>query len=137
MIVRECRRFLEEVDDSRPFFLYLPFNLPHYPISPTSGSCPATPGFRNDTMIIYMSDNGHSTESYNNWGVEYGAHGGGGFTGEWAGHKETFYEGGIRVPAIISWPGVIPAGQTRDQAVLARYPCERSERTGRSQHSPR
>ena len=74
-------------------------------------------GIRENTLIIYMSDNGHSTESANNWGVEYGAHGGGGYAGEWAGHKGTFYEGGIRVPAIVSMPGTVPRGETRNQTI--------------------
>ncbi|MAG13272.1 MAG: sulfatase [Spirochaetales bacterium] len=148
LVVREVSRFLDVHDARDPFFLYLPFNLPHYPYQPDerfidiykdlpyprSVYAPMVTtvddrigqvlamlddkGLRENTLIIYMGDNGHSTESYNNWGVEYGAHGGGGYTGEWTGHKSTFYEGGIRVPAIISLPGVIPEGETRDQTIV-------------------
>ncbi len=47
---------------------------------------------------------------------KYGANGGGGNTGKWRGNKGTFYEGGLRVPAIISYPNG-PSQQVRDQAI--------------------
>ena len=83
-----------------------------------------------DTIIVFMSDNGHSAENNNGIAVDdhasglprghyYLAFGGGGNTGPWRGHKGTFYEGGIRVPAMISYPRAIPAGEVRDQAVTA------------------
>ena len=147
LVVREATRFLNEHNTDDPFFLYLPFNLPHYPYQADEKftslyqdlPCPRNlyapmvstvddrigqvlalldeKGLRDNTLIIYMSDNGHSTESFNHWGVEYGAHGGGGYAGEWTGHKSTFYEGGIRVPAIISLPGEIPCGEVRHQTI--------------------
>ena len=46
----------------------------------------------------------------------YGASGAGN-TGEWIGHKGTFLEGGIRVPAIVSFPGKLPEGESRDQII--------------------
>ena len=64
-----------------------------------------------------MSDNGHSTEEFHNWDVNYGAHGGGGNTGKWRGAKASLFEGGIRVPSILSLPGRLPEGVTRDQAI--------------------
>ena len=81
-----------------------------------------------NTIVIFQSDNGHSAEDktaididdhasgYPN-GHYYSAHGGGGNTGKWIGAKGTFLEGGIRVPAIVSWPAKLPQGVTRDQAV--------------------
>jgi arylsulfatase A len=85
-------------------------------------------GLRENTIVILMSDNGHSIENSSGITVEnhtsgyprghyYLAHGGGGNTGKWAGQKGTFLEGGIRVPAIIRYPAKIPQGQTRDQIV--------------------
>jgi arylsulfatase A-like enzyme len=76
-----------------------------------------------------MSDNGHSEETGNRIRVDnhksghpnghfYGASGGG-FTGKWIGHKGNFLEGGIRVPAIISYPAKVPQGETRAQIVTA------------------
>jgi len=75
-----------------------------------------------------MSDNGHSPENHSvvtredhasgyPVGHYYSAHGGGGNTGPWIGHKAQFLEGGIRVPAMISFPGKLPAGETRDQII--------------------
>lgn len=82
---------------------------------------------RNNTVIFLMSDNGHSTEEtmikIDNHlsglpkGTNYCANGGGGYTGKWRGAKAGFFEGGIRVPAIISFPGHFPENETRDQII--------------------
>ena len=84
-------------------------------------------GLRDKTIVIMMSDNGYSTEDYKikvtnslsgyPRGYDYGAHGGGGNAGRWIGSKGSFLEGGIRVPAMISYPAKLPQGQTRDQIV--------------------
>ncbi len=84
-------------------------------------------GLRDDTIIIFTSDNGHSSESsaikVDNHtsglpkGHNYGANAGGGYTGKWRGAKGSFFEGGIRVPAIISYPAKLPTNITRDQAI--------------------
>ena len=85
-------------------------------------------GLRENTIVIMMSDNGHSAESHSAVNVEnhasgypmgyyYSAHGGGGNTGRWIGRKAQFLEGGIRVPAMISFPGKIPQNETRDQVI--------------------
>lgn len=159
LIVRHSLRFIEENRD-KPFFLYLPFNIPHYPEQalaehekpyahlkdparkPYAAMVTTTDhyigrvvdkleelGLREKTIIIFMSDNGHSAEtgltirvkdhqSGHPMGHPYGASGGGN-TGKWIGQKGTFLEGGIRVPAIISYPGTLPQGQVRDQIVTA------------------
>jgi len=146
MQVAEAKKFLEKNKDT-PFLLYLPFNLPHYPEQPDStyvneykklkwprnsyASMIATVdnkigqvlnkidelGIKENTIIIYMSDNGHSTEDYYNWNTSYGGNGGGGYTGKWRGAKGSFFEGGLRVPAIISYPSVFPKGEVRNQAI--------------------
>jgi arylsulfatase A len=82
---------------------------------------------RDNTIILFASDNGHSAETSQirtdnhksglPKGHNYGANGGGGNAGKWRGNKGTFFEGGIRVPAILSFKGRIPKGITRDQAV--------------------
>ncbi|MCR9116634.1 MAG: sulfatase-like hydrolase/transferase [bacterium] len=167
LVVQRAVTFITENQD-KPFFLYLPLNTPHYPEQPPKKFLDMYPGLkeprrtyaafvtmtdshiktvmdqiellglREDTIVIFMSDNGHSTED-NQISVDghrsglprghnYGANGGGGFTGKWIGHKATFLEGGIRVPAIISAPSKLPTGIVRNQIVTAMdwYPtlCE-------------
>ncbi len=86
-------------------------------------------GLREKTIIIFMSDNGHSEENFSirvdrhssglPKGSNYGANGGGGNTGKWKGRKGQFFEGGIRVPAIISYPAKLPQGAVRNQLITA------------------
>jgi arylsulfatase A-like enzyme len=62
-----------------------------------------TTGLDRKTLVIFTSDNGGERFSYN-WP----------FTGQ----KLDVHEGGIRVPAIVCWPGVTSAGSKSDQAVI-------------------
>ncbi|CAN5392495.1 hypothetical protein BH11PLA2_BH11PLA2_23500 [soil metagenome] len=159
LIVKRSLSFIEKNRD-KPFFLYLPFNIPHYPEQALAeherlyahfkdparrsyGAMVTTTdhyvgqvvdklkelGLREKTIVILMSDNGHSAEkglsirvedhkSGHPLGHQYGASGAGN-TGRWIGQKATFLEGGIRVPAIISYPGTLPQGQVRDQIITA------------------
>jgi arylsulfatase A-like enzyme len=59
--------------------------------------------------VIFLSDNGP-------W-LEYGIDGG--QAGPLAGGKEGQFEVGIRVPAMLRWPGVLEAGTTIDEPVSA------------------
>ena len=52
-----------------------------------------------DTLVIFTSDNGGERYSYN-WPFSF--------------QKMYLHEGGTRVPAIVRWPGVIPAGRVTD-----------------------
>jgi arylsulfatase A-like enzyme len=54
-----------------------------------------------------MSDHGHS--------VEERTFGGGGSAGHYRGAKFSLFEGGIRVPAVVSWPAGLPLGVVRNQ----------------------
>jgi arylsulfatase A-like enzyme len=68
-------------------------------------------GLHDRTLVLFQSDNGHSTEER--------AHFGGGSSGPYRGAKFSLFEGGIRLPAIVSWPGQSPEGQVRNQVVHA------------------
>jgi arylsulfatase len=63
-------------------------------------------GIRDSTIVIFASDNG--PEFVRPWD---------GWAGPWRGQYFTAWEGGIRVPFIVRWPGKIPAGGTRDEIV--------------------
>ncbi|MBI1374987.1 MAG: sulfatase-like hydrolase/transferase [Phycisphaera sp.] len=138
LMLEKASAFIDAHKDS-PFFMYYAMNNPHYPyqgdpvwvkhyedahvpfprsvyaafvttlderIKALIGKIDAA-GLKNDTIVIYQSDHGHS--------VEERAHGGGGSNGPYVGHKFTMFEGGLRVLAVISWPGHLPAGEVRDQ----------------------
>jgi arylsulfatase A-like enzyme len=122
---RYTERALDFIERSakanRPFFLYLPYAMPHKPLAASEDFyTPQTPDdlyadvireldfsvgrifekleqleLDNDTLVIFTSDNGP-------W---YG-----GSTGGLRGMKAKTWEGGLRVPMIARWPGRIPPG---------------------------
>lgn len=71
-------------------------------------------GLAQDTLVIFTSDNGPEDIHVLNAG-----HSGIGSTGAFRGRKRSLYEGGIRVPLIVRWPGRVPAGRTDDTSVLS------------------
>lgn len=71
-------------------------------------------GHYDDTLIVFASDNGPVTENWRTW-WEVNAHGS---TGGLRGRKHRVYEGGIRVPAIVRYPGVTEAGTRSDAFIL-------------------
>ncbi|MEN8783238.1 MAG: sulfatase-like hydrolase/transferase [Akkermansiaceae bacterium] len=136
LMVKEAGEFIDQ-NKSKPFFIYFALNTPHYPyqgspewlehyrdlpyprnlyaafLSTTDDRIGALlkkvddAGLTDDTIIIFQSDHGASEEVR--------AHKGGGSAGPHRGAKFSLYEGGIRVPAIISWPGTLPENEVRDQ----------------------
>ncbi len=136
LMVEEAGGFLERNRD-RPFFLYFAINEPHYPyqgdpkwlaryaglkhprnlyaaflstmderIGRLMQKVDAL-GLRQRTIVIVQSDHGHSTEER--------AFFGGGSAGIYRGAKFSLFEGGIRVPAIVSWPARLPKNEVRSQ----------------------
>ncbi len=118
-----------------PFFLYLPYNAPHFPIQPPKewlakvtarepqldkkraanvafvehlddriGKVVAAikeQGIEKNTIVIFSSDNGGSL---------YHAQS----NGDLRGGKQDHWEGGIRVPTCVVWPGKIPAKRSNE-----------------------
>jgi arylsulfatase A-like enzyme len=60
-------------------------------------------GLSRNTLVIFTSDNGGERFSYN-W--------------PFRGEKFSLWEGGIRVPAIVRWPGVVPVGSVTKQTAI-------------------
>lgn len=128
--------FIRENRD-RPFFLYLPVTIPHnrmevpdlgiyeeldwpepfkiYAAMVTRlddyvGEILAeldTLNLASNTLVIFTSDNGplkgERTEFLDS-------------AADLRGYKATLYEGGLRVPMIARWPGIVPDGEVRDGA---------------------
>ena len=74
-------------------------------------------GAREDTIVLFSSDNGPSRESRNWLGGEEISYAGG-LSGGLRGAKGSVLEGGTRVPGIISWPAQLPAGAESEQVGL-------------------
>lgn len=132
-ITEKAVSFIERNQD-RPFFLYVPHIMPHVPIFASlrfrgktehglygdvleelDWSIGEIVGaidrlkLTDDTIVIFFSDNGP-------W-PSYGEHAGD--AGPLREGKLTTFEGGVRVPCIMRWPGHIPAGRVCDEPVMA------------------
>lgn len=68
-------------------------------------------GLEENTIVVFASDNGPVTDQWR-YNYELNLYGN---TGGLRGRKADLYEGGIRVPAMIRYPGHIPAGTTSDE----------------------
>jgi len=71
-------------------------------------------GLAKNTLVFLSSDNGPEDIHVKNAG-----HSGVGSAGPFRGRKRSLYEGGIRVPGIIRWPGRVPAGVVDDTSIVA------------------
>jgi arylsulfatase A-like enzyme len=67
----------------------------------------ADKGLEKDTLVFFLSDNGGPTRELTSSNLPL------------RGGKGQMYEGGIRVPFMVQWPGRIPAGKTYDRPVIS------------------
>jgi len=122
LIAAEFERVIESQSADKPFFIYVPFNAVHGPIdvvprhtekfSPRDAALKCyddavgrilkaidKKGFRENTLLICTNDNGGLTEQSNK---------------PFRGTKNTTYEGGVRVPCIMRWPGKLKPGRSNN-----------------------
>lgn len=137
LIADESVEWLNIQNDETPFFLYVPFTAPHEPFQGPGDYQPQQlttdtwdkgsradyasmveeldkgvgsildkldeKGFTDNTLVILVSDNGPTKK---------------GSAGEFSGNKGHVFEGGIRVPCMIRWPGKIQPGITSHQMAI-------------------
>ena len=139
-LVKETSAYLAErakARDGKPFFVYLALAAPHTPTLPTKEFAGKTPtqygdfvlqidadvgrlldtleqhGLAKTTLVIFTTDNGYAPAGniprLQNFGHDSSA----GFRGA----KADVFEGGHRVPFIVRWPGVTPAGTRSDHLI--------------------
>lgn len=136
VLAKEACSFIERHSAAaKPFFLYLPFNAVHWPLQAPEedikrfdtgdsnrdimlamlyrmdiavGKVQQTlheTGAYDNTLIFYFSDNGGAAKIHaNNFPLRD--------------YKQSTYEGGVRVPFIMSWPGKITPG-VKDEPVIS------------------
>ena len=80
-------------------------------------------GVLDETLVMFLNDNGGPSEAGGN--LPYPE------------LKRSYFEGGIRVPAVMRWPGRITAGSVSDSLMHVSEPVPYLRRPGRSGHRPR
>lgn len=134
-----CEYLQEQAKTGNPFLLYLAYNAPHDPIQPPPewlekvqkrqpGLNPKRAkivaliehlddgigkvlntldrtGLATNTLVIFTSDNGGN--------LTLGAN-----NGPWRGSKGSVYEGGLRVPGMVRWPGRIKPNSSTERMTL-------------------
>jgi len=123
-----------EANKNRPFFMYLAYNAPHTPLQALKSDYDALPQIKDHTQRVYGAmmrqlDRrvGDVLQKLRDTGLEGNTlviftsdNGGAWYTGikdhntPYRGHKGTFFEGGIRVPMMMRWPGEIAPGTVRN-----------------------
>ncbi len=137
MLAGRAEKFIA-ANKANPFFLYMPFNAVHWPFQaperPETVRTLATwydgtrageykpmleamdaavgrvlaalekNGVAGNTIVLFTNDNGGERLSDN---------------GPFRHHKATLWEGGIRVPALLRWPGKVPKGKVTSQVAIS------------------
>jgi arylsulfatase len=130
-----------QAEAGKPFFVYLPYTATHFPTMPhpdfvgKSGNGPWSDlllqidsyvgelldtldqlGIAQNTIVIFTADNGPEALSSgeSSMTVETAIHGS---AGPWRSTLFTGYEGALRVPFAMRWPGKIEPGRVSDEIV--------------------
>ncbi|MFT5130013.1 MAG: arylsulfatase A [Rhodothermales bacterium] len=136
-ITEKTVEWISQQKADQPFFAYLAFNSPHYPIVPNKefhGKSKAgfygdfvietdamvgkvlaalnKAGLAENTIVVFSADNGPETHAFERLG-KFGQWS----SGKFRGVKRDIYEGGHRVPLIVRWPGQVKAGSVSDEVV--------------------
>lgn len=132
LLVDDAIRMVKARDRSRPFLAYLAFNAIHGPLQPPPSATDTSKRnkrelllanvthmdaavgrllkslddeqLRDNTLVLFFGDNGGQLSQ-------------GASNGSLRGEKGVTFEGGIRVPAAIRWPGTLPSGTISQQFV--------------------
>lgn len=119
-----------QANRNRPFFLYLAYNAPHTPLQATRADYDALPQIKDPVQRVYGAmirqldrDIGRVLATLKQQGLDDNTlviftsdNGGAWYTGirdsnaPFRGYKATYFEGGLRVPFFLRWPGRIKAG---------------------------
>jgi arylsulfatase A-like enzyme len=132
LFAREAVRFIQAQSSFRPFFLFVPFTAPHTPLQAPVGlienhraaghprpvmaamiesldngvgsiiDAISERHLQESTVVLFLSDNGGLAPAAN---------------APWRGKKGRLWEGGVRVPAAVTQPGVLPAGSVFEPPV--------------------
>ena len=126
LFAAEAERVIAAQSNDKPFFLYLPFNAVHGPLNDPpryAGKYDVRDamlkclddavgrvvkaiddnGFADNTLLVFTNDNGPVLEEMST---------------PYRGTKNTTFEGGVRVPCLLRWPGHFEAGATNDEMMF-------------------
>lgn len=137
-----AKNFLRKnLNGKQPVFLYLSLTSPHTPVRPDKvfkGQSNVgwygdfvmqsddivgqmvqelkSAGVYNNTIVIFTSDNGFTNAGMNNGPRFSGKHWP---SAHWRGSKADIWDGGHRIPFLIQWPDVIPAGSVVKDSTIS------------------
>lgn len=132
----------QAADDSEPFFLYLAYNAPHFPIQPPESWFKkvqqrepqlSEKRAKNVAFVEHLDDGiGRLIAAIKDAGIEdntlviFSSDNGGSIrhaqsNGELRGGKQDHWEGGIRVPTCAVWPGKIPVKRSREMGMTMDF----------------
>ncbi len=136
---QKALNFIEN-NQQKPFFIYLPYSMPHLPIAAPDNFLEKADqnlyravienidhgvgeimdkldalGLADNTLLIFTSDNGPWHNLPDRMLQKGNERWHSGSVGPLRGAKATSFEGGFRVPALLRWPAEFPAGVVSEQ----------------------